>query len=113
MSSKPPAFRFYAADFYMDTLTWSNEEIGVYLRLLIHQWINKTLPKNEKSLSKISKISPKKFQNVFPNISHKFEVKNENEIYNPRLEEEREKQNKWLKQQAEHGRLGANARWNK
>lgn len=105
--SKSPAFRLYASDFYMDTITWTNEEIGVYLRLLLSQWVNGPLQKDEKKLAKIAKISPKKFQKVFPVISHKFKEKGENEIYNERLEHEREKQLNYKKLLSEAGKKGA------
>ena len=48
---KSPAFRLYASDFYMDTQTWSNEEVGVYLRLLLYQWINGSIPNDENLLA--------------------------------------------------------------
>jgi uncharacterized protein YdaU (DUF1376 family) len=33
MSNKPPAFQLYASDFYMDTNSWTIDEIGIYTRL--------------------------------------------------------------------------------
>lgn len=32
--NKPPAYQRYVSDFMMDTLTWSNEEVGALDRLL-------------------------------------------------------------------------------
>ena len=37
---KTPAFQLYAADFYMDTNSWSIDEIGIYTRLLFSEWVN-------------------------------------------------------------------------
>ena len=104
--SKPPAFQMYASDFYMDTITWTNEEIGVYLRLLLYEWINKDLPEDPEKLKKIVKISSKKFKKIFPSMSHKFIKNNKNNLINPRLEAEREKQLNYLKLQSESGRRG-------
>ena len=111
--SKSPAFRLYAADFDMDTNTWTNEEVGVYLRLLLSQWVNKDLPSDPQKLSKIARISPKKFNNVFKNIRHKFEENGDKKLRNKRLEEERKKQANYLKGQSESGRKGAEKRYGK
>ena len=35
---KAPAFQFYAADFLVGTSDMTNEEVGIYIRLLCHQW---------------------------------------------------------------------------
>jgi len=91
----------------MDTITWTNEEIGVYLRLLLYEWINNDLPNNPKMIQKIAKISPKRFQKVFPQIKHKFSCNGQNNLINLRLEAEREKQLNYLKSQSESGRRGA------
>ncbi len=50
--SKAPAFQLYAADFYMDTNTWSIEEIGIYTRLLFSEWVNGPLPNDETRLAR-------------------------------------------------------------
>ena len=97
----------------MDTNDWTNEEIGVYLRLLLHEWVNRDLPDDRQKLAKIAKISPKKFSTVFTNIRHKFSENGNGNLINKRLEEEREKQDKWLKGQSEHGKKGADIRWGK
>ena len=110
---KSPAFRLYASDFDMDTNTWTNEEIGLYVRLLLSQWVNGPLPKNPKKLGKIGRISSKKFQKVFPGISHKFHVNGDGLIYNERLEKERVKQANYLEKQREHGKKSAENRWKK
>ena len=110
---KMPAFPLYAADFDMDTNTWTNDEVGVYLRLLLSQWVNGPLPNDTKKLAKIVRISPKKFQNVFNNISHKFHKNGDNLLYNKRLEEERKNKVNYLEHQAKVGREGAEKRWGK
>jgi len=109
--SKSPAFRLYAADFDMDTNTWTNEELGIYLRLLLSQWVNGPLPNCPKKLAKISRITPKKFQKVFPNIEHKFQENGHNTIVNKRMEKERQKQANYIKTQKKAGQKGAERRW--
>lgn len=108
---KPPSFPMYASDFDMDTNTWTNEEVGVYLRLLLSEWVNQDLPDDSKKLAKIVRISHKKFQKVFTNISHKFHKNGNNRLVNRRLEEERQKKLNWLENQSKSGKKGADIRW--
>lgn len=111
--NKPPAFQFYAADFDMDTNTWTNEEVGVYLRLLMSEWVNGPLPEDPSKLSKISRVGTKKFKKIFSSISHKFIKNGGGFLINKRLESEREKLNNFLKSQSESGKKGAKKRWKK
>lgn len=105
--SNAPAFQFYAADFDMDTNTWTNEEVGVYTRLLIAQWVNGPLPDDPKKLSKIARISPKNFQKIFAFISHKFKKNEQGKLQNDRLEETRDIQRKRRESQSKGGKKGA------
>ena len=119
--TQPPAFQLYAADFYMDTISWSPEEIGAYLRLLLTEWINGPLENDPKALAAIcglntdknwkrswTRISPKilkKFSIVTQNCLKNYSALNPNDLgklVNLRLEKEREKQIIWR----EKSRLG-------
>ena len=111
--SKPPAFRLYASDFDMDTNTWELEEIGLYFRLLMSQWVNGPLPNDRKKLSKIARISSRKFQKLFPKVSHKFKQNDAGKLFNQRLEDERQKQTNYLKKQSKYGKLGAEIKYGK
>ena len=95
----------------MDTNTWTNEEIGVYFRLLLSEWVNGSLPNDPKKLAKIVRISTKKFQKLFPSIQHKFNKNGDGTIYNQRMEDERQSQLNYTKFQQEAGRKGAAKRW--
>jgi uncharacterized protein YdaU (DUF1376 family) len=86
---KAPAFQLYAADFYMDTLGWTCEEVGLYFRLLMAEWVNGPLPNDEVRLAKTCQLSVKKFHNNFQNVSPKFIQKGEGFLINQRLEETR------------------------
>ena len=108
---KPPAFQMYAADFDMDTNTWTNEEVGLYLRLLLSQWVNGPLVDDPVKLAKVGRISHKKFTNLFQNISHKFVRNGDGKLQNERLESEREKQRKYRESQSNAGKRGARKRW--
>lgn len=96
-----PSFQLYAQDFLVDTIGWTDEEVGFYLRLLLVEWVNGPLPKNEKNLRKIWKKSPKNFQKLWSTLSSKFieNPSNSEEIINARLEETRIEQQTGLREQ--------------
>lgn len=109
--SSPPAFQLYAADFYMDTIGWSNEEVGFYLRLLLIEWINGPLPGDIKALIKASKTHHKTFNKLWIKVSRKFVNDGDGKLINKRLEKVREKQLKYIESQREAGKKGAEKRW--
>jgi uncharacterized protein YdaU (DUF1376 family) len=111
--SKPPAFQLYAADFYMDTLTWEAEDIGVYFCLLMAEWVNGPLPTDPSKLAKIAKKTVQKFNKNFSKISHKFYLTAEGFYVNLRLEDERRKLAQFTETQSEKGKYGAKVRWEK
>lgn len=107
-----PSFQLYAQDFLIDTIGWSDEEVGFYLRLLLVEWVNGPLPKNEKNLRKIWKKTPKKFEKLWSTLSSKFieNPKDSDEIINPRLEKTREDQIEYRLRQSEAGKASARSR---
>jgi len=109
----PPAFQFYPADFDTATATWELEEIGLYLRLLMAQWITGPLPSDHKKLSKIARISPKKFSNSFQIVSTKFITDGNGNLLNEKLEKIRKEQIRHRNDQSKYGKDGANKRWGK
>ncbi|MCE5211886.1 MAG: YdaU family protein [Deltaproteobacteria bacterium] len=103
---KPPAFMFYASDFYMDTSTWDADDIGVYIRLLCMEWVNGPLEADTRKLAKIAKKTHQKFIKNWSKINQKFVVSGNGFVVNLRLEEERAKQMSFREKQREFGRLG-------
>ena len=93
--SKAPAFQLYASDFYMDTNHWTIEEIGIYQRLLLTQWVNGSVPSDEPRLARISGCGLKKFQKWWPTIKIKFHLNGNGELKNLKLEEVRNNQLKY------------------
>jgi hypothetical protein len=66
-SSLRPWFQFYAADFLGSTLTWTDEQVGSYLRLLSHQWINGEVPVDDAdAMSMISRTYSKHAAKLAP-----------------------------------------------
>jgi uncharacterized protein YdaU (DUF1376 family) len=109
MSRSAPAFQLYAADFYMDTLTWETDDIGVYFCLLMAEWVNGPLENDTRKLAKIAKKTHQKFIKNWTKISQKFVETDTGMLVNLRLEEQREIQIKYSESQKER----ANKRWGK
>lgn len=107
--TKAPAFQLYAADFYMDTVGWSCEEVGLYFRLLMAEWVNGPLPNDTVRLAKTCQMSFKKFDHLFKNVLPKFVQNEEGYLINERLERTREKQIKYSESRKE----SACHRWKK
>lgn len=82
--SNPPAFQLYAADFYMDTISWTSEEVGCSVKLLAYQWVNGTLPTKKKYLAQIAGCSPRRFDRFWHQLSNMF-IYNEDGLFSPKL----------------------------
>jgi len=108
---KTPAFQLYAADFYMDTNSWSIDEIGIYTRLLFSEWVNGPLPNDITRLARIAGCSTKRFQKGWSQIKLKFSETEDNKLFNPRLEEVRQKHKEYQEKQRLKGIKGAEKRW--
>lgn len=53
--SKAPAFQFYAGDFLTDVMDWTDEEVGVHIRLLAWSWVNRRgVPRDTQRLTRIA-----------------------------------------------------------
>jgi len=110
---KPPAFQLFAADFFMDTVEWTVEEVGIYWRLLEAQWVNGSIPNDPVRLARIAGCGPKKFSSGWKIVKSKFNLNGDGRLQNQRLEETREEQRKYREAQSESGKLGAQKRWEK
>ncbi len=52
--SKMPWFPFYASDFKTSTESYTNEEVGAYIRLLCSQWDKGVLPSDPSRLARMA-----------------------------------------------------------
>lgn len=105
MKSRSPAFQFYAADFLVGVMGMSDEEIGVYIKMLAMQWERGALPNCPKSIRFL--INSRK--NPSENVMKKFEVSDDGMLRNERLEKERKKQESFRESRVEN----AKKRWDK
>lgn len=84
--AKDPAFLFYTNDFISGTQFFSDEQVGIYVRILCAMHQHGRL--NEKQVLQISKTYDE-------DIMCKFDQDEDKKYFNPRLEEEISKRNKY------------------
>ena len=110
-----PAFQFYPADFLTDenVVVMTNEEIGCYMKLLCYCWREGTIPAEVAKLARLCGVDSTAMALLWPAIQKCFEQDRDqpDRLVHPRLEEEREKQEKFRAKKAEAGRDGAKSRW--
>ena len=108
--AKAPAFQFYASDFLTDTQSWDIEEVGIYIRLLSNQWLNKGLPNDKKRLARIAGCDDKIFKKAWVILGFKFLLENDGFLRNPKIEETRNIQKKFSEKQQKNGLKGGRPR---
>ena len=64
MGKHPPAFQFYAEDFYAGTIMLNCEELGAYIRLLCIQWTKGQVPTDMDRLRRITGTSDEVIKSV-------------------------------------------------
>jgi uncharacterized protein YdaU (DUF1376 family) len=116
LADKAPAFQFYPKDLLSDAnvSVMDNQELGVYMRLMAHCWIERSLPGDMVRLAKLARETPDTFSTIWITVGMCFERReDENGIrfFHPRLEKERKKQAAFRDKATKRGHLGAEARW--
>jgi uncharacterized protein YdaU (DUF1376 family) len=108
---KAPAYQRYPKDILANRFiaAMTHEEYGAYDRLCLHLWLEGSLPSDKRELAKILKISPKKFQSLWPAMEKVFKVEGDN-IISPELEDQRLKQAEHRAKSAEGGRKSGEVR---
>jgi len=96
----------FGRDFYASTATWTAEEVGHYIRLLIIQWEQGGLPADAKRLELVSPGLGR----VWELLETKFPVWADGLRRNHRLEEHRERAAELKEARADAGRAGGLAR---
>lgn len=107
--AKDPTIPFYAQDFYIDTLQWSEAEVGAYTRLLCTLWINGFCYNSAIELAMVSPLA----KHVVDKYSDKFVFYDDNKFSSKRLEEERAKRIRNRELRSSAGKKGAEKRWQK
>jgi uncharacterized protein YdaU (DUF1376 family) len=101
---KAPAFMFYADDFLAGTLEMSQEEVGQYIRLLCHQWNRGSIPVETEKQQRLTGGC------VSVDVLAKFQLCEDGQLRNERLEAVRSERDRFLQQQSEKGRKSAESR---
>jgi uncharacterized protein YdaU (DUF1376 family) len=101
----PPAFQLYVQDFLLGVLTFSNEQVGAYMRLLCYQWSAGSIPDHDKKIARILNETRYRSRKLWNEISSKFFLDSDGCWRNPRLEEVRRKQREYSELQAAKARL--------
>ena len=97
--AKNPSFQFYANDFLADVAEWTNEEVGIYMRLLCLQWINGSIS------AELDRL-PYNAKSVWGMIGGKFELGKDNRYRNKKLETIRAQKMTFLEKQKANGTKG-------
>jgi len=103
--SKGSTFPFDADAFLTGTVEMSNEQAGVYIRLLCFQWTNNGLPNDENILARICFCE----SNAIASVLHMFPLDPDGKRRNDRLERDRANRDKRSDSQA----ANAYKRWPK
>lgn len=98
--NKAPAFQFYAQDFLTGTMYLTNEEIGIYIKMLAKQWTDEKIPKK-----RLGFLVGYDWENLSDELKSKFEDKGEY-VVNKRLEKERDRKERFIERQRENGKKG-------
>ena len=99
--AKDPVCPIYYNDVLGSTRSWTDEEFGCYMRLLLEQWDKYFIPKEMFRLKKIADSVEKNW----PLISPKFKDCPEG-LQNEVMEGHREKREKFRKHQSDNGKNG-------
>jgi uncharacterized protein YdaU (DUF1376 family) len=95
--AKDPIFPLYYNDIDRSTKTWTDEEFGAYMRLLMEQWDKGSIPNDYQRLTRIATSLDKNW----PLLKDKFEIF-DGVLKNNNLEVIREKRNKHKEKQKEN-----------
>jgi uncharacterized protein YdaU (DUF1376 family) len=100
--SKSPAFQFYPADFLVGIMGMSDEEVGVYVKMLCIQWERGSLPNDVTAIKTL--VHAKRIPS--PMVLEKFGLGADGQLRNARLETEREKQKAFRESRAKNAKKG-------
>ena len=83
---KAPAFQLYAGDLLTDVMDWTDEEVGVHIRLLCWSWVNRRgIPRDTRRLTRIASGA----ESCWPTIGSKWIEGPDDTWVNERLEKTR------------------------
>jgi uncharacterized protein YdaU (DUF1376 family) len=107
-STRSPAFQFYPKDFLSSSKVgrMSLTEVGTYILLLSHAWLDGGLPTDTRELAKIVHMNPQRFARMWSGALSECFVERSGRLVNDRLEIEHRKQLEFRRRQSDHGKKG-------
>jgi uncharacterized protein YdaU (DUF1376 family) len=113
MSKATPAFQFYPERFLVGTNSFTASEVGGYIRLLCHQWINGAVPGDStKRLAPIMGISVSGAKSAWAIMQHKFDRGDDGLWRNGMMERVRSEQSEYRERSRANGGKGGRPRNN-
>src|SRR5579884_4189887 len=70
---KAPAFQFYADDFVADTVGFTAEEVGAYVRMMCWQWKQGAIPSDLDRLAIVAGVAPARMRVIWKTLEGKYE----------------------------------------
>lgn len=108
--SSTPFMQLYVGDYLADTLDLTTEQHGAYLLLLMTMWRHDAkLPNDPAKLSRIARVSARRWHMVWSEIGHFFYVDGES-IRNNRLDREHQKASSISEKRSASGAAGGRAK---
>lgn len=104
-----PAFQYYPSDFLSSTASMTEEEVGVYWRLLSWSWINGPLPAQPERVRRCCSYGGDNWASVWATLAPRFTATPDG-LINGRLERTREDQEIYRQAQSKKGIAGAKSR---
>lgn len=101
LDMRVPHFKFYPNDFLGGVAYFTMQERGAYITLLCFQWDSGPIPKK-----RLGFLLGSDWESLWATISVKFEENEFSEVYNERLEDEREKSAQFIEKQILNGKKG-------
>jgi uncharacterized protein YdaU (DUF1376 family) len=109
-----PYFKLYPAETIADERFsgWTITERGAWLTLLLHAWVNGSIPSDEASLARILHVDATAMRSLWVAIGDRFAALDhlpDGRLSSPRLEQERDE----ARAKVAAGKKGAKSRWGK
>ena len=109
---KPPAFQLYADDFLAGTADMTPEEVGIYIRLLCHQWAKGGIPNDPERAGRMAGLMGSPMGSpCLGYVLDKFSPCDDGMLRNDRLEKIRQEMEAHRAHQSISGAKGAEKRW--
>lgn len=115
VNKKKPYFPFYPYDFLTDdkVIGLSNEQVGIYIKMLCHQWIHGPLSSDKVVICRLCGVTDLEKSGILQVIETCFAITEDGKLFNHRLELIRDELEGRLERLSMGGTKGMENRWGK